>query len=109
MELALDLGDREREADVLEKLAEVLWGVWTHARDAATCWRQQPTSIGQAGNPDKYAWVVAHMPGTVLNMMRQPEVDSEARLQSASHHLVRLAGVTRIEVTQGRCQRRRGA
>ena len=92
-ELALDLGDREREADVLEKLAEVLWGVG-HMREMLHVLEAAADLYRATGNPDKYAWVVAHMQGP-YNMMRQPEVALK-RLQSALTFLT-----TRIEVTQG--------
>ncbi|MGO8950026.1 MAG: ATP-binding protein [Ktedonobacterales bacterium] len=98
LELSRELGDTEREAEVLERLADVL-RVSGRMRETLALLEAAAEIRREAGNLDEFAWDSAQMPGPIGFLA--PPQENLARLRTLLNYLARQAGVTQTEATQG--------
>ncbi len=97
LDLARELGDTEREADVLERLAGVLWGAGQMHRKLAVL-EAAAELRRKAGNLDQFAWDTAYMiDGSAFWASSE---ESFARLRTLLTYLVHAAGATQAAGTQ---------
>ena len=97
LELSRELGDTEREAEVLERLADVL-RVSGRMRETLALLEAAAEIRREAGNLDQFAWDSAHMTSPIGFLV--PPEENLARLRTLLIYLARQAGVTQTEATQ---------